>query len=283
MARRDSLQFLRPHSGKHAILEAVITLQLSQESPLLPAEDFRALHKGAFKREFPKFEIVRGMEFGLTSGEPVTIQQGELPTIGFGFCSYKSDGSLLQRIRYEKSQAHWIAVNFLEYSRWEPCRKRALDWLSGVAKKIKQVTPKEGVKVSGLSVHYIDHLHWETDAPPPLKEIFNPNSKFLPARLREDVYDWQSRVAYKRKKNSLMHTDSVSVLAQVNPQTKHRRFIIDIPLSVTLAEPVAIGEFLADPGKQGFAALSNSLHSDNKLYMKDILMLKVRRMIGLRS
>lgn len=284
MAKNSSLEYLRPHGGKHAILEAVITLALTPDSALPPFDQFKALHKRQFIKDFPSFKPVMGASFEIgsdISGQFAIKQQG-VPS-GFSFEMFNADGKLNQRLRYEKGPQTWIAVNFLHYSRWSTHREQAKAWLETLAKRAMKYTPKRDVKVSGLSLHYIDHLHWETDTQPPLKDIFKPTSKFLPARLQENVFDWQSRVAYKRLKNGLMHTDLVSVLAQVKPENGHRRFIIDIPLHVALSTPISLGEFLSDNGTYGFIKLADSLHSDNKSYVIDIISRKVCKMIGLNQ
>lgn len=260
----SKLRHLRPVSGEHSIQETVFTLFLAPDTPFRDPEKYEQIHAGVLKQTFPKYQALvlheAAIHADLLKQEARFDALGGERVFGFTFEDYFRDGRLKTRLRGENGEAPrpWLAVNLLEYPGWTKALPFAERWIKKVANFEKTL------KVAAVGLHYIDHLYWDSSDNPDMSSVFNRGSKFLPARLGQEVEGWSSKIGYNFAKGDNRQTDNVEVYVQHNLQTGHRRFVVNIPLRIDLASPTPLKKFINDKGDSGFRALANSMHDDNK-------------------
>lgn len=282
MAKKRSLEYLRPVSGKHSIQETIFTVYLSPDTPISNPEGFRKLHTKKIKKTFPKLDILlrSGAVFraNLNLGQADITKISAPQPIGFSFESYFPDGNLKMRLLGENGELPrpWLAVNLLEYPGWDRAVAFAQRWLRVISNHDRSLV------VRSIGLHYIDHLNWESTEAPDLRRIFNLNSRFLPSRLSENVEGWSAKMGYNFPQGENRQIDNIEIYVQPIPQTGHRRFVINTPLRLDLGQHVPLRRLLNNTKKGGFKDLVSGLHDHDKVYLSDILSKEVTKMIGLK-
>lgn len=273
MTNQSKISALRPIAKKNAIQEVVFTLLLSDKIQLKPAENFSKLHEGDFKHTFPKFDTITLQGWRFNHNEAV-MDNPEV--IGFTFESYNpSSGALTKRLRGERqddvNSPAWVAVNILEYDRWDGESEKAYNWLS------KFLEVQDDVEVLGVSLHYIDALFWESATKLPFDGIFNPNSIYLPAKIDNNAEKWSSKIAYEEKSENKKLQNELNVALAINSQNGFQKVSISNPLTYRYNSPISMKQHLNTIIKADFQAL----HDMNKSILKNILQNEVLSLIGM--
>ncbi len=273
---KSSLKNLQPIAGKHAIQEVVFTLHLDKGTPLEKSDVFKSIHKGKFKKDFPKFAMLFQKSFHFKDDMP---QVSNTVEGGFSFEQYFQDGRLRYRVRAQKSgnedgENSWIAVNILDYDRWKPASGMAYDWLRKVAVKQK------GLNAAAITLQYIDILNWNDDGMLPYDAIFNTGTIYLPPKFSGNAAKWHASFAYEEKRDNYNKTNKLSVTTVPNAKLGSR-IVIDNPLTIVFEKPVNINKGLA--ARTGELVESfQGLHDQNKQILKDVLSKEVCSIIGLK-
>ena len=276
----SSLDKLRPIAGEHSIQEAIFTILL--EDKITSPQQFKKLHTGNLKKQLPKFHLVKREEdtprHALDSTSirsQATPKKGKI--VGFGFDDIDADtGAIRGRLRGTNDHVSWIYANILKYPGYDRVKKDILAWFRKIA------SFQKNMKVKAISVHYIDHLYWESEKSVPRSLVFSASSKHLPKDLL-NRQGWDFENSYRFKENGLDRIAHVGILEQRNVKNNHTRFVIDMDLQYLLPKARSLRAFLNDKGSEGYSALCDRLHDDNKDYLRDMLSKDVSDMIGLNK
>jgi len=273
--KSEEIISLRPIGEKNAIEEVVFTLHIADGFQVENPEKYIKDPSETLINDFPKYDSVtrHGFRFSNHSSEKMPSK-----VIGLTFEKYKPDGRLEQRLRGENVEASdgdtsWLAVNILDYDRWAIESKKAYGWLNEILKE------QGDIPIAGITLQYIDTMYWESNTSFSFKDIFKPESIYLPDKINENAKKWTSRISYEEQ--YLDSTDTVnsevSVSVGLDMNNGYKRIRIQNPLTISYDECVTLNEIISAKIKADF----QYLHDENKKITKNLIADNVCKLIGL--
>jgi uncharacterized protein (TIGR04255 family) len=268
----DQLEHLRPAGGKHAIEEVVFEINLATEPPL-QVQKYESILSDLLKDDLPKFEnkILTGIH--VTDD---TVRKEEPELTGFALHSFKKDGSVQFRLHSMKGPPEgqsWVAINILEYSRWNKIKPKALRWLEAI------LEVQEDLVANGITLNYIDRFYWDSEDPFPADDVFQfKESNYVPTALQDNQIGWSSRLSFAHKEDGFTQTDTVAVAHEFNQVHNFSRATVSMPLRVVFNEARTYAELFSEGSVN---ELFDKLHNDNKRILADILKPEIQDMIEL--
>ena len=275
----DTLSFLEPCSSTHSIAEAILTFHLVAkiENP----KEFLS----KFKEKFTDFT-----ESGLTltHGIQIKLEKEYLPKIesndpqidGFFAKKYREDKKqsiVIQNMSVMPANIPLLSIHFLDYTKWD-------NFIQDVKEITRKLSEINLFLIKAVGLLYVDSFDWKSKSPPPLRNIFNNSSNYLPNNFfsYEGEFQIMNSGIVKRKSeqeyverieiNYRQHSEDLSKLQL------HHNVTFDLKGQIILNELFKESE----QGIDSFDEILDYEHSLNKRFVCDLFTSEVKNKINLK-
>lgn len=260
---------LHPVSDKHSVKEAVISFSVTPKITDVSAVEELLADGQPFCGRYQKFEPVNIREIKVNAKTNQT-EVNDIVEKGFKLAAFES-GKVSDIVQCIPQASHSILTfNTLRYKGWEEYLKNSLL----AARTISDVN--QGLRLSNISVMFVDEFYFEDKSSYNPKDIFNLESGNIPVNILEsDTTDFN--LSNHKKSGEIDYMENISI--QVFNDMEYERKVIRITGNImSVIFPVSFKEALDSDDVRKYLDFG---HDKNKEMLRSILSETALKMIGL--